>query len=1425
MKNEILQHTTEFSKAHQRKKRWQRLVTFLAAVVVFCTTYALILPAITMTDTDQILDCSFNIHEHTVDCYDSAHNLICGEADFVVHTHNSSCYDAGGNLVCELPEIEAHVHTTDCFRAERVLTCTLAEGQGHQHTADCYEIANVLICANPAVLHQHTDNCYDADGNLICGQIEVLEHVHGSGCFVEAAPGDTDRISTPYSGENRAEAYLGPVESTGSGVKKARARTLAETVSNADPNADSEGNPGTVPATKDPYDLANYITSVTIQRREKGDTLWQDIVGDNVKVDDELLFDLNYTIGAGKLDANHRVVTYQIDEAVKILEEDSGDVKDGSGAVVGSYLIGTDGKITITFNEDYAKGNAGGSPIIGHIAFESSVEAMGGQAGSEIPIPFKEGCTLHVKNTTGDLKVEKTSKNVVASDGTLDYEITVSSEHGTGEKVILEDIMTNVAMVEGTLTVKDQNGNDVEYTKLEDGRYELPQMNGGDKYILSYSAKTTSTPPTTSFIIATNTVNVSSTDSAKVPVTDDATTTDVFTKKLMVKSGVLSEDEKTISWTIRLNYDAAKISNTETQKADISGWTLKDVMDGQEYTGEVTIAPNPNTGSGTLTTHLPYTFPENSPKVEYDITYTTDGTKETSNTATLSPPKGGTGVDVTVQPGEFTVSKEGKGWSLLEARDADGNQLVKADWTVTVDATSCEIPADMTDWLPGRTKVSAWPYGGYWYLRERVYGSNYFTPEQLTEAAKNIAAAIEETSYSGGYYIFACVSAISNNDAADTILIKQGGQFQTGFELWDADNTYANGTHGRDINDGVNRNVIYVFFDSPLAQGESFAFDCSMTANVGAGSANTTIYNNVQLFTKSVKPEVTESQLFTPVIKKYDMYGGHTGTPGVPSEHTTGEVHEWYTYSNLSYSDVLAWKIQINFPEDKTYDEDIVITETLPDGIKLLAFDSVNSKTGVRAPNGTYGLYASFVTSSSNYAFKGTRCYFDGSGDHNYDSVTVDGTKIVNGHLNSPDANTCYETWGGYTVTYKKLSEQQYQIIVPKELANQLVGCQGSVIYVWAQLEDPTGWTGIEESFNNTVNIYTGKEKMGEASQEQTIKRNVIKKSSSGYDVEEEPNEIPYVLTINPEGADLVANSSTLTLTDELSFTPPDGSNINAMLDDITVINSKTGEDLTAQCPYTATGDTSEDGKVTRTFTMTIPDSTPLTVSYTYKMSGTGRVSDFKNTATVEGVGNESSSDDNTMEITVQKSVAEAQLVGVNVYKVDSKNYSLHLDGAKFKLEKWDGDEKDWVLVNSYETATAPDAGTDKNKQGTFNTGALTANTAYKLTETEAPPGENSKEYILNATPYYFYIVDTSENAPDDCMPDGFKDRSLYDVNSLNLGDHIMIENAAMGYELPDTGGAGTNLYAIGGLLLIAGAGSLLLYNDIKRRKEGVASS
>ena len=65
MKHGALQSAEKYMKAHKRKKSWYRVVTGLACVVVFCTVYALILPAITMEKGA----CEIPEHTHSEACY------------------------------------------------------------------------------------------------------------------------------------------------------------------------------------------------------------------------------------------------------------------------------------------------------------------------------------------------------------------------------------------------------------------------------------------------------------------------------------------------------------------------------------------------------------------------------------------------------------------------------------------------------------------------------------------------------------------------------------------------------------------------------------------------------------------------------------------------------------------------------------------------------------------------------------------------------------------------------------------------------------------------------------------------------------------------------------------------------------------------------------------------------------------------------------------------------------------------------------------------------------------------------------------------------------------------------------------------------------------------------------------------------------
>ena len=64
MERNVLSRAAEFIKAQRQKKRWTKAVSAMAAVVVFCTTYALILPAITLQ-----AECGKEDHTHSDACY------------------------------------------------------------------------------------------------------------------------------------------------------------------------------------------------------------------------------------------------------------------------------------------------------------------------------------------------------------------------------------------------------------------------------------------------------------------------------------------------------------------------------------------------------------------------------------------------------------------------------------------------------------------------------------------------------------------------------------------------------------------------------------------------------------------------------------------------------------------------------------------------------------------------------------------------------------------------------------------------------------------------------------------------------------------------------------------------------------------------------------------------------------------------------------------------------------------------------------------------------------------------------------------------------------------------------------------------------------------------------------------------------------
>ena len=88
------------------KKRWKQFAFMMACIVVFCTTYALLLPAVTLEKT---AECGLEEHQHEEGCYEE--QLICGQEESGEHRHTDICYQKV--LVCGK---EVHIHSADCFQ-------------------------------------------------------------------------------------------------------------------------------------------------------------------------------------------------------------------------------------------------------------------------------------------------------------------------------------------------------------------------------------------------------------------------------------------------------------------------------------------------------------------------------------------------------------------------------------------------------------------------------------------------------------------------------------------------------------------------------------------------------------------------------------------------------------------------------------------------------------------------------------------------------------------------------------------------------------------------------------------------------------------------------------------------------------------------------------------------------------------------------------------------------------------------------------------------------------------------------------------------------------------------------------------------------------------------------------------------------------
>lgn len=205
-------------------------------------------------------------------------------------------------------------------------------------------------------------------------------------------------------------------------------------------------------AAGDPYDLSTWITDVNYEKTTDGET-WTSIGAGSVTVESgtHVRVNLKYTVNAGVLTPTHNTLTYQLPKGLRMPDVMKGNIVDESdkadnAKVVGSYVIDTDGTVTLTFTDRRFIGidEKGGLEFIGTFKFSQKVWAD--DFANDKTITFENGYILTIKKKTADIKISKGSGNPTITnrtDGTFvnNYKVTVETTNGTKDPVTLTDTL------------------------------------------------------------------------------------------------------------------------------------------------------------------------------------------------------------------------------------------------------------------------------------------------------------------------------------------------------------------------------------------------------------------------------------------------------------------------------------------------------------------------------------------------------------------------------------------------------------------------------------------------------------------------------------------------------------------------------------------------------------------------------------------------------------------------------------------------------------------------------------------------------------------------------------------------------------------------------------------------------------------------
>ena len=279
-------------------------------------------------------------------------------------------------------------------------------------------------------------------------------------------------------------------------------------------------------------------------------------------------------------------------------------------------------------------------------------------------------------------------------------------------------------------------------------------------------------------------------------------------------------------------------------------------------------------------------------------------------------------------------------------------------------------------------------------------------------------------------------------------------------------------------------------------------------------------------------------------------------------------------------------------------------------------------------------------------------------------------------------------------------------------------------------------------------------------------------------------NIITYSVILNTYKKDLIENSGTLAIHDELTYVSTDAQQLrlrlvpgSVKLYEIRVSSdgsyTKLGE-VEINYSYNETSSL-QYGRTTwvHTIDLTVPDSKSLLLEYSYRATGGKNVThSVANSCSIRGVGEGSLDGDHKVEVEVKDATAQADTKGVMLYKVDASSNGIFLENARFNIYIWNKEKNAYIIVHHPDNG-GTDFTTDVNGMilldgTTIDQDQFAYNTAYYIVEVASPNG-----YYLGPEPYYFYIANPDTSKYPTCIPTNFKG------DALSSGDIIYRDNVS----------------------------------------------